>query len=395
LNKFINLFLILFFAALIFGCEEDPSSVGEDLLAGQDLTSIHTLDSQADNLEQSSSSYIDTLSLGLSDRTLIGKTEQLTAKGVIKFGFAISSALKTQITNNELTPVNAYVTLKPDYSIGAANNAFGINVHKITADWNFEKFKKENLEKIQYNSTPFSSNFFSNDDTLFTIDLNKEIVFDWLRSGVDTTIKNYGALYIPTPESNKVFGFPTLTSAASSSELPTVYLIVMDTSGELDTLSATPSYDAFGVTGSMPGNDENFMYVQGGIPVHSTVKFDLSSLPKNAIIIEANLSFVEDPLQAVKGSTYDDSLLVSLIKREMEHAIDTSVSSILMVKSGDTFKANISALVQHWVEGKMNYGLKIRAFDDDKSVNKIALYSSKVEDVTLKPRLQIIYADIK
>ncbi|MBN1299646.1 MAG: DNRLRE domain-containing protein [Melioribacteraceae bacterium] len=387
--------LVLFLIVILSACEEDPTSVGEDLIDNQDLINVYFYDSRGHDEFINSKSYIDTLSLGISERTLLGRSGSISSTAALKFYFPLPDSIENAINDGTLTPLSSWIKLIPNYYYGEANGNFGLTAHKITESWGSGKFKIDTLKNLQYEPQNYAGQLSIN-DTIVIINLDEQLSYEWLLSRIDESAHpNYGVILIPTQSTSKIIGFLGITSATLLGALPEVHLVVEKPGEFIDTLTATPIIDAFGVEGPFPQADETISFVQGGIPVQTSLKFDISSLPQTAIILKADLTLHTDTLLSEYGSLSSDTLMVQLLSDYNDNNIDEDVFAIAMSKTGTAFNVDIKHFVQYWLDQKDNFGIKVSAADQEKSVTKTAIYNEKISNADLKPRLQITFTDIK
>ncbi len=395
MKKSLSLFLIILLFLSFSACEDDPSSVGEDLLEGQDLTNLRNMQSI---ISESKESYIDSINLGSAGRTLIGKTEDLTSTGLLRFSFSLPDSIETEMDSDNLEIVSATIILRPTYYFGEESGNWEFGTHEVTRTWGYTEFNTDSLAVIPYNSEDLGSNLQFVDDTTITFEFDKNITYQWMQHSTgDTTVINNGIIFVPAPACSRVIGFPALLSVSDDSYLPQLEVIVESPGEFVDTLFATLINDAYAVEGSIAAPPENMQYIQGGLPVRTNVKFDLSGLSQNAIVVDAVLTMHTDTLSSDYGSKGTDTLVVSLLTDFEENTVeeDNNIYSFILVRDGNTFTGNMRRYVQHWLDDTENQGMQIRVSDEDKALTRIALYESAVPDTTLKPRIQIIYTDVK
>ena len=126
LNFLITILVLL--VVFISSCEDDPTSIGSNLLPGDDLVEFIELDSHNENLTQVSTYFENEIFLGQSTRLLIGKTDNLEASSLMRFFVPITSALGELIDSNKVNILSAKVFIYPDYTIGNSEGQFGFEV---------------------------------------------------------------------------------------------------------------------------------------------------------------------------------------------------------------------------------------------------------------------------
>ncbi len=391
----INFFVLIIFGLLtLTSCEDDPSSVGQGLLEDQDIAKFYSIDSNENNLAIETKSYLSEIQYGSSKRTLVGNADNLTVNGLIKFVYLTPDSVEDAIDNNQLTVEESYLNLPIDYSFGNMNATNVFSLNRITNDWSTVNFDRKSLENITFGNTDLGSSYNYTDSSI-TIVFDQQTSFEWLSNSADTNkFFNYGMLLKPVLNSERIIGFNALSSIVNANELPSLKTIVRFESGDTDTLEAVLTADAFAVEGEMPPSVDDQSLLQGGLPVRTDIKFDLSSIPKTAVVIDAKLTLQYDSLNSVFGSSVSDTLLLSLLNEYNSSEVDSTLFSLRLTRDANAYSGDIEPFIQLWTDERENEGLQIRLSDEDRAVSKVALYNEK-NDTALKPHLKIIYTDIK
>jgi hypothetical protein len=386
------MWLILLFG----GCEDDPSSVGKDLLDTQDLTNIYTFETRNAAFKES---YIDVVSLGAAGRTLIGKYENTTSTGLMKFYFSVADSIEHAVGVDSINLISAYIKFRPTYYMGDKSLPWSFTAHKITNSWGSTDFTRDSLKNVVYETGDIGSNLqFVNDSTI-TFDIDINVAYEWMLYSLDDeTHSNNGVILIPTTETSRVIGFPALTSVVTEANLPQLHLIVEKPGHFVDTVSAIITNDAYAVEGILPNQIANRTVLQGGLPVRTNLMFDVSQLSKSAVIIDAGLSIYIDSLNSQLGSKGTDSLVVSFLQNYEDNTLDdddNNVFNFVLTRDGNKFTGNIRRYVQHWIDDKENQGFQVKVSDETSALTKYYLYDQTIPDESFKPLLQIIYTDVQ
>lgn len=395
MKKSFSLILPILLILGLTACEDDPSSVGQSLLEDQDLTNIYTFETTSSVIKPS---YMDSIALGAASRTLIGKTEKLEAIGLWKFYFEVPDSIETEVNADNLNILSSQVTLRPTYWFGEKNAPWGFSAYEVSSTWGSTNFNKDTLNNLIYESTDLSSNLQFVDDTTITFDLDADIAYNWIKFSMnDSTLENEGIIIIPNASTNKIVGFPALTSVVDDDVLPQLSLIVESPGSFVDTLNATLINDAYAVRGDSPDPVENRIMLQSGLTVRSSIMFDVSGLPENSVIVDALLSVYPDSLNSEFGSKGTDTLVVSLLTDFNNNTVEEedNIYSFQLQNNGNVYQGNIRRYVQYWIDELDNQGMQLKLSDEDRAVTKLAIYDNNISDETLKPRLQIIYTNVK
>ena len=376
----------------LISCDDNPTSLGSNLLPNQDLINVTQINSLDAAFEQQARFYnTDTLDLASSTKIFLGKNGNVESTMLMKFLFFFPDSIKKAILGDSLVLKNAFIEMQPIYTKGNSNNSFDFTVHEIAEDWNSLDFTIANLEALQFNNENVSSNHDFSNDTLITLDLNKALVENWMKLfSSETQEANYGVYFNFTNTTDKILGFPAISSAEDT-RLTRLKLIVEVPNNYTDTLTAIVSSDVHVVKGKLPATNNNNIFVQGGIPIHCNLFIDVSKVPKYSIINKATLKLHVDESESEIGTIKTDYLKVALINDYELSKTNTDYSVInLELDSLSYYTGDITKYVQEWISTGNN-GLKLFTADEVESLNKIAIYGSENTDLKLRPYLEIIY----
>lgn len=395
MNKFLkNLrFIILYFviAILLTGCNSNPTSVGSELLGNEGKLNFNIYNSQQENTKRNSYTYRKNLTLGVSDKLLLGKNSYAESYILLRFSVALADSVINKLKQNKLQLVNAWMYMKVKYSLGDKFLPFNFTVHRIRKDWGSDKFNYDSLKVLAYDASDISSSK-NITDSLVTFNLSTDVVFDWLKYSVDSTSapKNYGLLFKPTPNTQRFLGFKGYR-LGSDSDVPLLYIVYEEPSVFKDTIFVSPYMNIHVVNGTEI-NSNNDIVLQAGLGYKGYLFFDLSSLPRNIIVNKATLELSVDSSKTIDGNPASDSIVVKILGDTLNktYTRDSSFYSILS-RTGNTFSGDISWIVQKWINGQaVNQGLELYLADEISSIARIWIHGSKSSEA-LRPRLKIYY----
>jgi hypothetical protein len=370
-------FSILLFFLLLIGCTKEPNSVGKDILDDN----ADKLKTAADTSIAVSSSGYAVTSANNSPTLLVGKSNNTEAKMLLQFGtFAIDTTKANSI-------ISVKIKLKPNYSFKDTVGVMAFSIHKMSNVWSEYNFTADSLAG-SYESAPINTYSFnaSSKDTLTIFDLDKNLVSDWLKG-----VANDGIILVPDAGSNVIFGFDTYYYSSASDarpQLEIVYRTATDTADQTITLRTTQDATVF--SGTRPISTSSLFYVQGGFINRGKLKFDVSNIPRGAAITQAFLEMKTDSIVSAFGSYTDYQIQVHDILKD-DSIPSLSGTTATGKLSGNTFTIDIRSIVQPWVNGKANYGIAIRLYNEFTQVDRIAIFGSAAADSTNKPRLRIQY----
>ncbi len=389
--KKILLLPALLLMALIYSCSDSPTSIGSNLLSADFLT-INKIDSYQDSIGQTSTYYKTNIKLSDSPRLLLGKYQNVDASSLIRFAVVLPDTIKSAFNNSSLNILSSKVYLTKVYKIGDDSSQLNYSVHFVTSGWTSYGFTADSIPNLQYDNNDISSNK-TYSDTLYTFDVDEQTINSWFASASATPIQNNKGIYLkPDPSSTGVIGFDAFNVGLTG--IPRLNVIVQ-TGSLIDTLNFYSIEDVSALFGDLPVVPSGDIAVQGGLAVHSRIKYDLSSIPKGAIINKAQFTIYLDSSATKTGDNFNNSLVTYFARDSVETTYDTT-SAIVLNRSDNNFTGDISKFIQSVVSGYHdNNGFIITAGSQNLGIDIFALKGSDASDPALRPRLVITYTGKK
>lgn len=390
--------LPVLFLSLFISCNEDPTSVGSDLIPDGDKLQFKQLDSKDTPINQTSYSFEKNIKLGTSSILLLGKNSYAESVMLLRFFIPFSDSMVTYYKNNQFKIKQVWMEMVPTYKLGEATQNFSFSVHQIRSQWSSLGFTKDSLASLNYDhrDIAFAKNI---KDTLLTFHIDTKAIEEWLKYRSDSLSapKNFGLLLKPSENCQRFLGFNAY-GLTDVPYLPLIRVVYEQNSNLIDTLVANPFMDQHIVTGTLPAPSQ-YIYLQGGLSLRNFLSFNLSSLPKDIVINSAKLELSIDTLKTADGNPNSDSIYVKAFKDSLtrEYTADSLVVSVL-TRKGSIYSGEITWLVQKWasvIDNYTNQGMELSLADEERSVARIAIYGSKSNEQTLRPRLKIIYMQKK
>ncbi len=392
INKKFLLIPALLILTLVYSCSDSPTSIGNNLLASDFLT-INKIDSYQDSIGQTSVYYKTGVKLSDSPRLLLGKYENVEASSLIRFAVVLPDTIKSAFNNSTLNILSAKVYLTKVYNIGNASSQLNYSVHFVTSGWTSFGFNADSLPNLQFDNNDIGSNK-TYSDTLYTFDVDNQTINSWFTAASSTPIQNNKGIYlIPDPASTEVIGFEA-TNDVEFTGIPRLSITVQ-TGSLIDTLNFYSIEDVSALAGDKPVVPDGDIAVQGGLVVNSRIKFDLSFLPKGAVINKAQFTVYVDSSATKTGDNFSNSLVAYFARDSVETSYDTT-SSITLNRSGNYFTGDIAKFIQSIVSGYHdNNGFILAAGSQNLGIDIFALKGSDASDASLRPRLVITYTGKK
>ncbi len=386
-----RLFLFLLGGIILLqlsSCSDEPKSFGVDLLS-PDFVAIDTLDSNIDSLRMTSSTFRTVVALGGSKNLLVGKKGNVNAAFLIKFLFPLADSVKTDISSGAVSITDARIRLIQTYQFGDSTAAFGLTAHKVTSNWSSIGFTSDSLPFLSFDPADVSTNLILN-DSVKTFNLDVNLIRSWFQSVIDTTLDNNKGLYVMSSAiSQKVIGFQAKTSLKINQ--PELKVVIKKPGVYTDTLTFTPEADVSIVDGSLPSVGSGNIALQSGFVINSKLWFDVSSLPKNAIINRAKLFLKTDTLLTIKGTNIIDAIIANNIADSTNKIIDSTLSQETLSPNGDSYVGLVTTFVQSWLNTGKNEGILLAPSAGIDGVDLFVFRGSNAPVFADRPRLEIIY----
>ena len=396
--RFLRLTFFLFAVTILFiSCNQDPTSVGSELISQNEKITFQELDSYQANIFQKSVNYQDKFKFGLSNVVLMGKNSFEEASILMRYRFYLPDSLLAYVTTGKYVVKSATMTMIPRYLLGDKSAPLDFSVYQVRSDWSPNGFDKDSIPHLTYDATDVSSGTTIN-DTLIKFNLRTDVVTQWLRFLADTNStsipKNFGLLIKPKLSTQKIIGFYTANASSSTNE--TVLKVEFERpSIRTDTVNISPFFHIYYLTGQAPQQVNNLTF-QGGIGLKGTVFFNLNTLPKNIIVNKAYLEMNVDTTSTFDGSPSSDSLFAQILADSTTRKLtkDSTVVTILS-KKDKIYTGDIAWMVQKWQNGESNQGILLSLWDEYATAARIAFYGSQNPNKALRPKLKIIYMQKK
>lgn len=378
--------IILLSFVLFFACEDEPSAIGVELISSE-FVSVKSFDTQTDSIEQNSSLYKIVEPLGIADRILIGKYQDITTTTLMRFIFGLNDSVKDDVLNDVINVLEAEITLTNRYVYGDTNAAMNFTVHKVNSFWSPTEFTIDSLDKLDYDMEDISIDHDIS-DTLHLFKISSDVVLGWLKNSADNTVESNEGLYlIPDDNSGKVIGYQALTPI--SSDAAKLSVVIEKPGVYTDTIRGFIFADNSLIDAPLPQLAPNLVGVQSSVTANTRLVFNLDQIPKGIVINKAELFLKRDTLNSIVGSGFTTNLSGHFITDSTTMKLESG-SSITLTLTDDIYTGNITSYVRRWVNEGENQGILIRVSNFIEGLELFALYGSTASAVN-RPRLKITY----
>ncbi len=390
-----KIFLLLAGALLIAGCSDAPSPLGVDQL-GNDLLKIKVLDSRTDTLTQTSVSFRRISPLGASAFVLLGNSLGVRSDMLLQFNLNFDETTVNALKKDSILLTSARIVLKKVYAIGDSTQGFPVamvNGYKITSSWDPLKVKADSLPNIDLSADILSAK--PAPDSLYYFNVRNDIALQWMKNSYDTVnFKNDGLMLRAETATPYLIGFQGFSSTGENApkiELTFKYLATnKDTTISFRTLS-----DAHVVQGGTPALQADEIMVQSGTAIESRIFFDLSKLPANVFINNAELILTADTTKQKIGNSSLNGLLVNIfddLTNDSTFTKNSLYNTNLYLSSGK-YSGNLTTVMRQIYLSKKNYGFLISTSNPIEGLETIYLKGSGASEA-LRPKLIITYSKL-
>jgi hypothetical protein len=385
-QKIILTFLTLTLFVLFVSCEDEPSSIGIEFIAG-DLVVVKTFDSQVDSVTQTSSFFKNVIPLGLSNYILTGKYQDIEASTLVKFIFGLEDSLKTDVLDGNINVLDSWIVLTNRYVYGDTLASMDFTAHKVNSSWSYSDFTIDSLSSLQYESDDISTNLEIS-DTTYVFQIDESLVLSWMKNAADNSLEsNYGIYLKPTDMSSKVIGFQALTTISTAAAK--LFVVIEKEGVYADTINGFVIGDISLVDGNLPSLPAGIIGMQSSIAINSKLTFDVSELPKGLVVNSAELILMQDTVNSVQGSVFSNNLRAYFLTSS--DSLNTEGNSTALTYNDKKFSGNISGFIRSWIATGENYGLLIQPGIQIDGLELFAIYGSDAAEYSFRPRLRVTY----
>ncbi len=390
-----KIFLLIAGALFIVGCSDAPSPIGVDQL-GNDLLKIRVIDSQSDTLTQTSASFRKISPLGASAFVLLGNALGVKADMLLQFNLNFDETTVNALKKDSILLSSARIVLKKVYAIGDSTQSFPVamvNGYRVTSSWDPLKVKADSLPNIDISSDILSAK--PAPDSLYYFGVRNDLALQWMKNSYDTVnFKNDGLMLRAETATPYLIGFQGFSSTGENApkiELTFKYLATnKDTTISFRTLS-----DAHVVHGGTPALQADEIIVQSGTAIESRIYFDLTKLPANVFINNAELILTADSTKQRIGNSALNGLLVSIFDDLTNDSTFTknALYNTNMYLSKGRYSGNLTTVLRQIYLSKKNYGFLISTSNSIEGLETIYLKGSNATEA-LRPKLIITYTKL-
>jgi hypothetical protein len=330
----------------IYGCSDEPNSVGSKLLDSQGQFSIidTTLAGISDTV------FTRRIPNGFGDAIIFGNYQGVQAVGIMKFAvYEIPDSFSTV----KVDTATLYLTV--NYAWEPISQPIKVTVKKVLKAWTETGVTSDSLHSSDLAPTGKETTI----DTMavgrtLTLSIDTTYISEWIRTKFDSTSPSFNGIALEA--NNGIWGYTAFRAASSRTP---ILVIKFSKNGVRDSLKITTGDDTFFADGPI-STPSPFIETQGGINIRSKVSFDLKSVPVHATINRAVMELTmktaaskigigtPDTVFAILGTDAADPNGCNLGVYANGYRKDKSDTVNVIYTFSTPYLLNI---VQHWVNG--------------------------------------------
>ncbi|GEM_PF-2484751 len=405
IRKSLLLVILAISLLCLFSCSEEPGITGYNLLNPLDSLILTRFDSttidsafvnsniicQAENLGD-----LRRFLVGYYESNELGHNENYTLHSLLNFNFLLNNDLKNKINQSQVSVVSARLKLTPIYIFKESYIAgnFSIDVWEIQNDWDSDTITSYGFNALVRGNEKIDIGNIDNDSVYF-VNLDPTVVFNWLKKASKDTVKGLnGIILSPSSGTNYIKGFASINSNFQNE--PTLLEVVIDNNQKIDTLKFNVKADVhvaiFNTQCGVISNPQAYLIVQSAIKTKSYLFFDISNIPKNAIVNSAYLRLYLDSTKSKFGTSFQDTIYVQFVREPNKYELDSSSAYSLVKTPEGYYQANISYYVEKWINDDLNRGLLMTTKDPEGGFEKFVFHGPKTPFFDKRPKLIINYS---
>ncbi len=314
---------ILFLLLIISACSTDDATSPNDKLLINGEYRIDTLYAAQDTFV-----VAPPLRTSYSSKLSVGKYKGFSANFLIRFVFLPPDSVKLDSARIELHGASHY----GDNTVSAIT----VEAYKVLDQWD----RDANMDDYWRNYTPNGDLVYSgeftlsdslNDSIIYTIPIDNELIKEWQQIEDSSQTGLYFTLASGSNEAvAEIASFNTL-KAEDAPKL--IFKRQTDSSAVWDTLFIGDDLTIFPPEENGVFQNTQNVYIAGGNPVHSFIRFDLSVLPSNILIYSAALSAVLDSANTLVNNEFYSQFYLRVVKDADDNLTDFTLDSSFVYDS--------------------------------------------------------------
>lgn len=378
-------FAAAFFALVLVGCSNKINQTGAWLVSTDTSLVPVYFNSTSDSSKITSSQVNTGLATGTGTSLILGKIPWTEADLLLRFSALDPVDSAQKILSTTITLYRSGYLLQPN---GGDITSTTFQGYMMDSVWNAATSTWDSVQAIGYGTQNIiTSSSFSDSTIVFQID--SSATRQWARATHDTTVPNNGFIIRPQNDNGIVSVYGPVYGVTGYVPMCTIIYMKGDT---LDTTSVSLSYATSVAKTSIETTAPQGPYriVQAGTGERANFLFDLSRIPKYAIVNRALLTLREDSTSQLPYTRkyVADTLVAYYTIDAATNQVNSSAPSYGYPIT-DTYTFDVTTIVQHMINSQ-NYGFMIAAANELNNTDLRFIYDENAPD-SLKPKLTITY----
>jgi hypothetical protein len=382
------LFLLLVGLSLLtMNCADDPTSLGLKFLPSNETTGVRIFDSYTDTMLITSRNIKYRVNTAISTSLIVGQTPNYNSKALIRFT-SLPDDKDSSIVNSAVLKLkyrNYYFPTSSQDSLAQIS----FDIYKINQDLNFSTLTMDSVSSSTFGTTS-QGNYTGTptaDSQEVDISLSTQLVKDWLEYAANSSypVPNYGIVLSPNASSAVLKAF--YSSKAGADVNPEI-TVIYTKYGNTDTLIHDLSETLFLTDANISPVPGSFI-MQAGISYNQIMMFDMSHVPSNVTINDAQLSLTLDAANSKLTGQTINGIAAAYITDTA--GVKHDLFSFTATPTNNVYTFRIIAPFTRWLRGETNYGIFIVPSAQYSNLDLFAFYNVDAADQNKRPRVIIKY----
>jgi hypothetical protein len=379
--------IMISFSLITINCADEPTSLGLKFLPSNETTGVRVFDSYIDSMAILSYNKINRVNTYSSQFLIVGQSGTYNSKALIKFS-GFPGDLANATVNSAVLKLryrNYYFPVSMQDSLGQVS----FDIYRVIKNIDYQSVTLDKVNASTFGTVSQGTHTGSPtaDSQTVNITLNNNLARDWLKYAANSnyTPANYGIVLSPNASSNVLKGF---YSSLNTSDLRPTITIIYTLNATTDTLINSNSETLFLADADLTPPAGEF-YIQAGISYNRVLRFDMSKIPKDATINDAQVFLYLDSSNSKLTSETIYGLNAAYINDSTNITNDTFAFRSIGSKS--VFMFRFITPFQRWLRGETNYGIIIIPSSQSSNLDLFAFYDINASSPNKRPKVVIYY----
>ncbi len=400
--------IILYISGIVligcFGaCNDAPTGMGMPVLP--DTIAITYM---GEGLAGDSNYALDKAQNGTAS-ILIGAANQLRAGAILRY--EVPAGMEWLTEDDIVSAELIFFTQRYAFGDTLGSNHLAFEVKEVVKTIPLESITAEDVLNSNYlygNAPPIAAwdgsiNYAKDTLDSVSVPLPKSLCIDWFKK-VSTQDTINGLAVLPQSTGTVINQFADGGSSSQGGFRSCFKVVFRTAEGTDSTIKMYPGWVSKFVLND-DKIDNSFLAVQGAVRKRCKLNFDISQIPKLAMITLAELTLTLDEEKSYHGNdTLDNSVRLLLYKNKNTDYSDTAgywpatgnrIEGTNKYVFRDEFFAGEMMHIYQYLEGKGTLTLAPIAAAEYNKVNRLIFHGLDAADESKRPKLKIVYNEVK